>query len=246
MDAPQYRPPVGWGGDTLTAYLEDACRSRHATFARKREAYTKLAAIDAAFCAIETDWQGKGGGEYVVAGMLFVRSHGAYRTAAEHAMAGQVAEVYPQVRAGLEYAGYALHIALNPPLAEMWMRRHDSDDALRAVRKEFTPTNIRASITKVDANAADIFDKLYQQSIDFGAHPNERAMTASLAIKARQDGGKEFQQKMLHGDGLQMDYALKTTARAGVCSLEILQGAFPDRFREKGVTEGLHVLRRGL
>ena len=71
-------------------------------------------------------------------------------------------------------------------------------------------------------------------------------MTAGLAIKAREDGGREFQQKMLHGDGLQMDYALKTTARAGVCSLEILQGAFPDLFREKGVTDGLHVLRRGL
>jgi hypothetical protein len=248
MEIQSYRPPEGWGGDTLSAYLEDAYRGRHAAFVHKRDWFAKLASIDAAFVTIETDWKGKASdlAGRLLACMLFVRSHCAFRTAAEHAFAGQLSEAYPEVRAALEYAATALHIALNAPLAEAWMRRHDSADAQKAVRNIFTPTNFRASITKVNPDAAKIFDTLYQRAIDFGGHPNERAMTGSLTIKALDDGGKEFQQAILHGDGLQMDHTIKTTAQSGVCSLEILEGAFPDRFKELGVTEGLHVLKRGL
>lgn len=246
MSTTPYRPPEGWGGDSLSEYFEQAYRNRHATFARKRDWHAKLAAIDAAFVAIGTEWKERNGhAGHLLAAMLFVRSHGAFRTAAEHALAGQIAETYPEVRAGLEYAAYGLHIAQNAPLAETWMRRHDDEATLRAVRNEFTVANVRASIAKLDAKAAGVFEKLYQRAIDFGAHPNERAMTASLTIKETA-GGKEYQQQQLHGDGLMMDHALKTTAQAGVCSLEILQGAFPDRFREVGVADGLQVLRRGL
>ena len=50
----------------------------------------------------------------------------------------------------------------------------------------------------------------------------------------------------LHEDGLALEHALKTTAQTGVCALEILQGAFRERFELLGVHADLLRLRKGL
>jgi uncharacterized protein (DUF433 family) len=45
---------------------------------------------------------------------------------------------------------------------------------------------------------------LYQQAIDMGGHPNERAITGNMDI-VEADGRKEFRQIYLHRDGIQLD-----------------------------------------
>ncbi|MSP67134.1 MAG: hypothetical protein EXQ96_03350 [Alphaproteobacteria bacterium] len=235
-------PPPGWGTDTLTGFIEAAYRNRFATFANKRDWFQRLTRLDACFLRIAKDCLNPS--DYIAA-LLFMRCHSAYRAACEHALAGQCADLFPQVRVCLEYAGYALHIHRNAGLGEKWLRRHDDKATKRAVKNEFTVSNIRTTIGKINEHAAKVFDELYQRTIDLGAHPNEQAVTGSLAI-TKQENRTEFQQIHLHSDSLSLDHGLRTTAQTGVCSLEIFQGVFAERFELLGIRAEFLKLRKGL
>lgn len=235
-------PPDGWLDDSLTEFLETAHRNRFATFANKQALSQRLIALDACFVHVAKDWLNPSN---LLISFLFLRCHSAYRAACTHAMAGQVTDTYPQIRACLEYAGYALYMHKNSGLAETWLKRHDDDATMKAVKREFTIANIRTTVERVDQHAAKVFAELYERAIDFGAHPNERAITGSLEV-IDQDKRKSYESIYLHGDSSALDYALKTTAQTGVCALEILQAIYPERFEILGVRADLLELRKGL
>lgn len=236
------RTPPGWCSDSLSDFMEAAHQNRFATFVNKNGAYTRLSRLDACFLRIATDWTNP---KSFITPHLFLRSHAAYRAACEHALGGQLAELFPEVRACLEYASYALHLHSNPGLEEVWLRRHDDAAAMKEVKDEFKISNVRATLKKANVHAANVFDQLYQRAIDFGGHPNERAITGNLAVEERVSG-TEFQQIYLHGDGLALDHGIKTTAQTGVCALEILREVFTARFELLGVRAELLRLRKGL
>jgi len=235
-------PPDDWTADSLTEFLEAAYRNRFGMFANKKDWSQRLINLDGCFVQVAKEWLNP---RNLITTLFFLRCHSAYRAACEHAMAGQVTDAFPQIRACLEYAGYALHIHNNPELAETWLRRHDDEIAKKAVKKEFTVSNVRATIEKANRQAAKVFSDLYERAIDFGGHPNEQAITGSLKMTDQGDR-KLYESIYLHGDGLALDHALKTTAQTGVCALEILQEAFPERFELLGVRAALLDLRKGL
>lgn len=236
-------PPPGWGQDALSHYLQEAYENRYATFANKRREFKKLIDIDACFVTVAgKDWRNSGN---LVSAMLFLRAHAAFRAACEHSAAGQVGDVFPALRACLEYAIYALHIHRKPAAAEIWLRRHDDEVAAKACKNEFKIASLRNSLVAANKHAAERFDKLYQDAIDFGAHPNERAITGNLTI-IESENEKRFEQIYLHGDGLALDHALKNTARVGLCTLEILECVFQARFELLGVRAAMIELRKGL
>lgn len=236
------RPPHGWADDSLTEFIESAHHNRFATFANKKDWSQRLIALDGCFVRIAKDWLNP---RDLLIPFFFLRCHSAYRAACEHAMVGQVTDAFPQIRASLEYAGYALHIHKNPGLAETWLRRHDDDAATKAVKNAFTVANVRATIEKANRHAARVFAELYERAIDFGGHPNERAITGSMKMTDLGDR-KLYESIYLHGDGLALDHALKTTAQTGVCALDILQAVLPERFELLGVRADLLELRKGL
>jgi len=235
-------PPPGWGDDSLSDFLETAYRNRWATFHNKEDWYRRLAEIDECFMRIAKGWTNP---QNMVAPLFFLRSHAAYRAACEHALAGQIADVFPQLRACLEYAGYGLHIDRNESLAETWLRRHDDDVAMRAVKNEFQIAKVRTTIRAANQHIEAVFGDLYERSIDFGGHPNERAITGSLKI-IEHDGHKEFQSVYLHDDDLALVHGMKTVAQGGLCALEIFRDVFSARFELLGVTADILELRKGL
>ena len=235
-------PPPGWTEDSLTEFIETAYRNRFATFANKKDWSQRLTNLDGCFMRVAKEWLNP---RNPVTPLFFLRCHSAYRAACENAMAGQVSDAFPQIRVCLEYDGYALHLHKNPELAEMWLRRHDDEAAMKAVRNEFTVSNVRATIGTANLQAARVFGNLYDRAIDFGGHPNERAITGSLKITDLGDR-KSYDSIYLHEDGPELDYALTTTAQTGVCTLEILQEVFPERFELLGVRADLLELRKGL
>jgi hypothetical protein len=235
-------PPPGWGVDSLTKFLDAASRNRYATFVNKKDWFRRLAEVDDCFMRVAKDWLNP---RDMLAPHLFLRSHAAYRAACEHALAGQVADTFPQIRASIEYAGYALYIYKNPEFGEMWLKRHGDATTMNAVKDTFQIRKIRLTIEKANQHAAKVFNELYQRAIDFGAHPNERSVTGNLRITDL-DGRKLFEQIYLHGDGAPLIHALKTTAQTGVCALEIFQEIFGPRFELLGVRAELLELRKGL
>jgi len=235
--------PAKWGKDHLTEYLAAAHQNRLATFANKREAVARLIAIDACYATAVAGWRNP---KPEISALLFIRTLGSFRASCEAAMAGAVAETFIMIRAMLEAAGYAAHIGRNPRLAETWLRRHDPDPAAaKAAKDAFTVAAVRKSIQAVDRSAASRFHRLYNEAIDFGAHPNERGITGNMTDTAIADG-VSLELNLLQGDGTQLDYALISTARAGLLSLDILGIVFGARFELLGLKQCMLALRQGI
>jgi hypothetical protein len=173
---PMVHPP-GWDSDTLSTFLEDTYRNCFAGFYNKKDDYRRLAWVDDCFTRVQKDWIKPG---KLLAPHFLIRSHSAFRAACEHALSGQASETYPLVRVCLENSGYALLMHENYALTEKWVRRHDSVTALKEARRQFKHNRCEA-IRRKNRKSADVFDNLYQRSVDFGAHPNERSLIPYLA-----------------------------------------------------------------
>jgi hypothetical protein len=218
--------PPRWADDSLSAFIDQAFRNTLATFVHKRSETELLIEIDESFMKIGSNLLNPSD---VIGALLLLRSHSAFRAACRLAMSGQISDALPSMRACLEYALYALHINSNPPQGELWIRRHDDDASLRAVRREFTYSNVIKTLRLRNAALCSTIEVLYERTIDFGGHPNERAVTGSMTM-SRADDRIEMQQIYLHGDSLLLDHGLKTTAQVGLGSLCIFGYLFKERF----------------
>jgi hypothetical protein len=234
------QPPPRWGADLLSAFIDNALANIFATFVHKPIQYKYILDVDSCFYKAASNLSNP---TDFVAAFLLLRSHSAYRAACRLALSGQAAESYVVLRSCLEYAIYALHINKNSPLAELWLQRHADDASLRAMRNEFQHAKVIRTLQRTDAKLCDSIALLYERTIDFGGHPNERAVTGSMEINS---GGnsKEYLQIYLHSDGLALEHALKTTAQCGLGSLLVFQCIYPERFALLGINEKLYRLRQ--
>jgi hypothetical protein len=181
----------------------------------------------------------------VVGPLLFQRCHAAFRAAAGEAMAGQVVECYRQCRGMLENAAYAVHIDRNPPLATVWLNRHQDEAGMKASKNAFKHVSVAQSVIAANGNAGKRFKDLYQCTIDWGGHPNERSVTGNTKMVEECDR-RVMLAIMLHGDGVELDVALRTVAQCGMVSLELLQVLFNPKFELLGINAAMRDLQKGL
>lgn len=227
---------------TLDDYFEAVKQNQTASINNKKPEYELLNRLDKCFITILEGWTNP---KDLISPLFFCRCHSAFRVACGNALAGQASDMCPQIRICLEYAGYALHLYKNPNLVDVWVDRHENPKSMKLVKKEFQISSIKATIRGFDRHGEKVFDKLYNDAIDFGGHPNERSVTSNLII-SNHDQGKAFEQIYLHGDGISLDYGFKSLAQTGVCVLEIFQNIFKARFELLGVRSELLDLRKGL
>lgn len=199
-----------------------------------------LLEIDACFEKVEQGWVNPRPWFPTV---FMFRAHGAFRAALGAAMSGQTFETFPLLRACLECGAYGLHIANDTSRMEIWLRRHDDSSAKSQLLKEFAVSRLRASIQRRSEKMLSIFDEMYERTIDFGAHPNERALLSSIK-QDRLDDRIEYQTVFLHGDGLQLDHALKTTGQVGLWVLHAFQLLYPSRFMLLSIRQRLEDVRQ--
>jgi hypothetical protein len=157
-------------------------------------------------------------------------------------MTGMPTEAYPLCRAVLEQAGYAFLIHAKPDLGEVWLRRHDGPMEKKAVRKAFTPAEIKAALGKTDMGLQKVFDSLYEHSIDFGGHPNERSLTSNLSLTER-GRTRTFKIQYLQGNTTWVRAAIRNTARSGLFALFAFQHIMAARFQLLGIRDEMNSLR---
>jgi hypothetical protein len=204
----------------------DASRSNQfATFHQKQAVVQDICLIDRVFSEFARDWRNPSN---PLSALLLLRSHSAYRVSAGAAMAGQAGEVPCLHRLSLECAGYAVIIDNDPTLGETWLRRGESDDARKAARKAFTPARIAGAVGSCEPKLATIFGKLYDEAIDFGAHPNELQMTSNLRILPG-ERERRFESIYLQGDGMPLDLALRRSVQIGIWCAKVFALLFPER-----------------
>jgi len=179
MKIEQHESPPGWTDDDLTSFIQMATNNIIATFHNKKREFNMLKDIDSFFQAVIDNLLNA---PDLLAGMLFLRAHSAYRAACRMSLSGQIPEAFVLLRSCIEYSLYALHINRNPEAGDKWINRHENNEALQYARNEFQFKNVIKTLETIDPSICRTSRLLYERSIDFGAHPNERSITSSLKI----------------------------------------------------------------
>ena len=232
--------PPRWSDDPLSAFLTDAFKNSPASFVPRPGEFDMLLRIHRNFAKICDNLSNP---PDFLAALLIVRSHGAYLAAVRQTTSGHLPESYPLLRACLEYALYALHINRNRGFGVVWLKRHETADSIKAMKKAFQHVKVMETLKAADAPLHTALETLYERTIDFGAHPNERGVAGSMTMTESPDR-KDFGAKLLDDDDLALAHAAKTSAQIGLGALLLFEIIFRDRFRILGIDLDLETLRR--
>lgn len=235
-------PPIEWSNDEITQFFDAARNNEYATFANLKEEVQLLIGIDALFREVidalnhSKDW---------FAGFFVLRAHSNYLASCRMCWSGQAPECYALLRSCLENALYGVYLAKNPASQETWLRRHDSDDHNKIVRKEFKIGTMLDLAKELDSSEGEVAKMLYDRTIDYGAHPNELALTQTLHLN-EDESQIDANIVYLDDDSNQMKLALKSSAQVGVCAISLFRPIYKERYDILGITDKLDKLKNVL
>jgi len=234
--------PPGWDKDDITSFLEQAQKNSYATFHRLRDLFRRLIDINKIFLKA-IDYMGNS--KEWFAFLFFLKTHSAFLAAIRLAIATEIPEAYMVLRGTLENSLYGWYLHKNKSLTDVWLKRHDSEASMKEVKKKFHVRAILDLLKKNHNRLGRMANVLYERCIDFGAHPNERSLSASLKITEEQKGIK-FDLTYLTDSTVAIKLCLKTCAQIGVLCLKILQSIMPERFAITGLDSELDKVLKGL
>lgn len=234
--------PEHFGKDSLSNFLETAQKNTYANFVSKTVEYQKLLDLDCAFRKIVENISQQ---EDTVYGLLIMRCHSSFLNAIRALMSGAVVETHILLRSVLEAALYALHIDNDSSLFAVWINRHESRSALERCRSQFGFGRVIATLRTKNVALAERVSNLYDTTIDFGAHPNEMAVTSHLKLE-KSDKRVTMKSNYLTGETVALLHAFKVTLEVGIEALSIFQVMRQKRFELLGIKEILEKTKVGL
>jgi hypothetical protein len=235
------RPEV-WQGRPLFTFIEDCWNNSIAVAGNKNVIAQRLANVDEIFGDFQKVVRLENISQLVPT-LLFLRAFSAHRAGVMVSLCLPT-DGYALQRSCLENAGYARLIADDERLSESWLRRDDNEESKKLIRRTFTQTAIRDSIAAKDTKLSEVYQALYERSIDFGAHPNEKAVTSSLVKGSLKT--KTVQFKLLTGDGVALDHSLRSAAQVGICALKVIGTIFKTQFDNEGFSARIDQASQGL
>lgn len=146
------------------------------------------------------------------------------------------------LRLSLENGAYGFYINADEERWNLWISRNDDASTKQKVRNEFTQGKIKSHIKKSSQKLGEHYETLYDQLIDFGAHPNEQGFSLSSNFN-KEDGDIEWRTTYLHGEGLALDLGLKTAGQVGLWVLHVAQLVYPERFQVLQIRYDLEEIR---
>lgn len=231
--------PPRWAEDPLSDFIHASFQNALATFVHKKPAFNLLLEVDTVFGGISGNLDNT---ENPITATFLYRSRSAFLASCRLSMSGQAPETFPQLRSCLEYALYALHINENPTLTEVWLKRHENEESLKKVKRSFRHVDVMKTLLARDTALHDSLSELYQRTIDFGGHPNERAVSSSSEMRLEGDT-TVIRNQYLHGDSAALDHALRSTAQTGLGSLLVFQHIYKERFDILGLRDTIESLK---
>ena len=237
--------PRGWSVPKLTGFFEHMWGHVIATFAKKQEAH-RLCRIDDLMLEITDDWRVPlPTPQTSVPLLMFFRAHAAYRAACALGMAGMTVEGMAVLRLSLEFAAYACFLKENPQLAMVWWDRDVNKKTKQKARDEFPAGEMKRAVKRLNEGLGKNYEDLYDRTIQWGGHPNEKTVTQSLGLKFR-PGETVLEQVYLQGDGIPLDHWIRTGSQVGICVLKIFEHVHHERFEKLNVRARIDPLAQGL
>lgn len=178
---------IAWANSKLTDHLKTAYQNIGVSYLRLRpycEVVMKAAEIfeDADALLSPTDHHS------LIAAALFGRSYACFIAAVRLSLSGQLSETSVLLRALLENALYAFHIATHPQLTTFWLDRHKNKSSEAKCKEVFRIASIWKALEARAPGLAKDTKKYYNTQIDRGAHPNERSVFPNLVSRDGQSG----------------------------------------------------------
>jgi hypothetical protein len=127
----------------------------------------------------------------------------------------------------------------------VWWDRDLDEESLKKARREFTGGAIMRAVKKVDQRLGEIYEMLYDRTIQFGGHPNEKTVTQSLKLDIK-PGETRIDQIYLQGDGSILDHWIRTANQIGICVLKIFEHVHHERFRKLNAKKRIEPLSHNL
>jgi len=237
-------PP--WESDSLSSLLKDAQFNERASSLNLPDVYSLLTQIDSTFKSVAAAIANDNRDELLVPRFLLVRVRSAFLAAVRLSMGGQAFEAMLVLRAAIEQAWYGLHIARDPrppQRSTTWLKRHNGPAAKQKCKEEFTISNVRRTHETLDPAGAKMLHKLYEITIDYGAHPNERGILASMQRKEAADT-VTYQVGILNPQPLLVAVTLKTAIEIAIGVLKVAQLILPQQLKVAGLDMTIQQLIR--
>jgi hypothetical protein len=237
------RPPE-WGIDSLSTFFKDAEYNDRATALNFPKVYELLGQAHILFRQFEEAIEKDNRQQYLVARFLAVRSHSSILAAIRLSMSGQISESFPVLRSAIESTWYALHIAMDPKgteRSETWLRRNESEAAKARCKSEFTIAKVKQTHVALDAGTAKELHGIYEDLIDFGAHPNQFSVMVAIK-KSESENQINYRAGILYPEPLPVLFALRMAVGSAIGVLKTFQLLFPERFRLIGIDLKIEML----
>jgi hypothetical protein len=234
--------PPKLGEDPLSEFIKKSTENTFATYVNLKAEYKLLEYIDKHYrVLIENlpDTPERFGG------FFFLRTHSSFLGGARLSLSGQIPEAFMVLRGCLENALYGLYLGKNPDSRETWLRRHDDEETYRKNKNEFQIRRLLDFLMEVDKELYRSTNVLYERTIDYGAHPNERAISSNLS-RTKEEGSIEFSLRYLTVDSPALHYCLRSNAQVGVCALDIFGHIYRKLYDMLGISDALKMLKKEL
>jgi len=240
-----------WGDDSLSRFFWTAGYNERASSLNFAPIYTVLQRVHATFQDIEgaIAKDNRIELERLVPRFLTIRAHSSFLGAIRLAMSGQLPESYTVLRSVIEQAWYALHIAKDthpPDRANVWLSRGTDKYSKSKCRNEFAIGNVRSTHELFDCPTAKQLYELYERTIDFGGHPNEKSVFGAMA-RLETENEINFSIGILSfRDPVLVVAALHMAVGVATGTLKVFQLIFPERFLILGLDAKVEALIRDL
>ena len=188
-------------------------------------------------------------------GLFLGATHGSYLAAANLALSLHVVDAYKPLRGCLESAVYALHVERDPAAYTRWKERpiisalsdtaNVRQEQLRLRKKigrEFSVSNILSEIADVTLRAR--VDRLYDETIDYGAHYNFPAFRHHFEIVDADN--QEIRAVILTGKESEFVFCFKKIAEVALTSLAILNLAYGTQWDQQIIASKIAGLTRAM
>lgn len=160
-------------------------------------------------------------------------------------MATQLFEANMLMRGCLEAASFGLYIGADNGRAKIWLDRGNDRTSRKRCNDLFKSATILANHKSKWPNIGNHYDRLYRETVDLGAHPNEAGFVKNMDVI---HGGDrvEFRALYLQNNPANLAAALYRVARVGTWSLLAAQLIWPGRFELLGLRDPILEVGRNL
>ena len=242
---PIYPPPPGWGKDELSSALATFHQNAFHIFVEKPKVFQVMRYIHDVFAWLANE---QGAEANWFAWSFVPRSFSASLAATRLAFGGQVHEAAMCIRGSIENALYAFHINRQDDpdeMAKTYLCRHDSGQTEKMHRKEFSPHPILKALEEEDAETGNVVRKLYNWTIDYGAHPNPTAHLLGLSLM-KVDGREIVASHFTGGSPLIIGGYVKSVAEGSIGALKVFRVMLGDGEARQKLSYGIDGVVREL